>query len=195
MTSSPNIAGYDYGRVPRSPVSLEDLRRLEVTVGLTDDDRASLARARDILAGKAEALVDGWRDIIGSHDFLAHWFVGPDGKPDDDYKAAVKPRFVRWVIDLLTRPFDQSWLDYQHEIGLRHTPVKKNSTDHAQTPPVVPLRYLLAFAVPVMQAPRTLFEANGVSPEELERMHVAWTKAVMLTLTLWTLPYTKEGLW
>jgi hypothetical protein len=73
--------------------------------------------------------------------------------------------------------------------------VKKNSTDHAQTPPVVPLRYLLAFAVPVMQAPRTLLEATGVSPEELERMHVAWSKAVMLTLTLWTLPYTKEGLW
>jgi hypothetical protein len=36
--------------------------------------------------------------------------------PTKPTKAAVKPRFVRWVIDLLNRPFDQAWLDYQWEI-------------------------------------------------------------------------------
>jgi hypothetical protein len=195
MTSPKNIEGYDYGRVPRSPVSLEDLRRLEETIGFTDDDRQSLARAGRALAGKAEALVDGWREIIGSHEYLVHWFAGPDARPDDEYKAAVKPRFVQWVVDLFTRPFDQAWLDYQNEIGLRHTPAKKNVTDGAGAPPVVPLRYLLAFAVPVMEAPRKFLKASDVAPAELDRMHAAWTKAVILTLTLWSLPYTKEGLW
>jgi hypothetical protein len=35
----------------------------------------------------------------------------------------------------------------------------------------------------------------GVSGDRLERMQAAWAKAVMLTLTLWTEPYTKDGLW
>jgi hypothetical protein len=73
---------------------------------------------------------------------------GPDGKPDDAYKAAVKKRFVQWVIDTCTRPRDQAWLDYQEEIGLRHTPAKKNATERAQTPELVPLRYLIAFTAP-----------------------------------------------
>ena len=45
----------------------------------------------------------------------------------------------------LPPPHDQAWLDYQEEIGLRHTRAKKNRTDNAQTPPHIPLRYLLAF--------------------------------------------------
>jgi hypothetical protein len=54
------------------------------------------------------------------------WFVEPNGKPDDEYKASVKRRFVQWVIDAAVRPHDRDWLNYQQEIGLRHTPAKKN---------------------------------------------------------------------
>jgi hypothetical protein len=72
-----------------------------------------------VIADHAEELVDGWRAIIGSHDFLSQWFFAPDKKPDERYKAAVKKRFVCWVVDLVTRSFDQAWLDYQQEIGLR----------------------------------------------------------------------------
>jgi len=43
-------------------------------------------------------------------------------KPDDAYKAKVKPRFVRWVIDLCERPFDQDWLDYQTKSGFDTRP-------------------------------------------------------------------------
>ena len=57
----------------------------------------------------------------------------------------MKLRFVEWVVDLCTEPFDRQWLDYQEEIGLRHMPAKKNDTDHANSPVVVPLRYLIAF--------------------------------------------------
>jgi len=119
------IAGYTYGQVPRSPVGLKELRELEATVGFTDDDRACLLRASVLFEQHAEALVDGWRKIIGSQPHLAHWFYGPDQKPDEAYKAAVKRRFVRWIVDLASRQFDQAWLDYQHEIGLRHTPGEK----------------------------------------------------------------------
>ena len=189
------IKGYDYGHVSPSPVTLDDLRRLEATVGFTDADRRALREAGRILADHAEELVDGWRAIIGAQDHLARWFFGPDEKPDDAYKAAVKPRFVRWVVDLCTRPFDQKWLDYQHEIGLRHTPAKKNATDGRSTPPLVPLRYLLAFAVPVLLSVRAHLRNAAASPKEAERMETAWTKAVMLSVALWSEPYAREGLW
>jgi hypothetical protein len=70
-------------------------------------------------------MVDSWRAAIGAQRHLARWFSGPDGKPDDEYKATVKKRFVQWVVDACLRPHDQMWLNYHEEIGLRHTPEKK----------------------------------------------------------------------
>jgi hypothetical protein len=189
------IAGYAYGQVPRSPVSLGELRELEATVGFTDADRACLLRAGAFLGEHAEALVDGWRKIIGSQPHLVRWFFGPDERPDEAYKAAVKKRFVRWIIDLASRPFDQAWLDYQDEIGLRHTPAKKNLTDRAKTPPVVPLRFLIGFIAPVIGSLSPLLRAEGWPADEAERLQAAWSKAVILTIALWSRAYSKEGLW
>ena len=138
-------------------------------------------------------MVDSWRAIIGNHPFLAKWFFGPDGEPDEAYKAAVKKRFVQWVSDLCRCERDQLWLDYQEEIGLRHTPAKKNKTDNSHTPDVVPLRYLCAFAGPVISDARAFLASKSHSAEEVERMHQAWAKSVLLTLTLWARPYVKDG--
>jgi hypothetical protein len=190
-----DIAGYDFGKVSRSPLSLRELHELEIALDFTAHDREMLARASAIISDHAEELVDGWRATIGAQEFLAKWFFAPDGKPDDHYKAAIKKRFVRWVVDLVTRPFDQAWLDYQHEIGLRHVPAKKNATDHAQTPSVVPLRYLLAFIAPVAQAVRPLLQKSGFDAEDVDEIHASWTKAVILSVTLWSAPYAKDGLW
>jgi hypothetical protein len=191
----PRIRGYEYGHVSRSPVSLDELKELEATVGFTDDDRACLRRAGELLGDEAEALVEDWRKNIGSQPHLARWFFGPDQRPDEAYKAAIKQRFVRWVIDVFTRPFDQAWLDYQQEIGLRHTPAKKNATDQAHTPALVPLRYLIAFIAPVAESVRGRLQAKGLSAEELDRLHAAWSKAVILSVALWSHPYTRDGLW
>lgn len=191
-----HVAGYDYGSVAPSPVSLAELKELEATVGFTEQDRAGLRRIAELIhASDAEALVEGWRKLIGSQPHLARWLFGPDQRPDESYKAAVKPRFVRWVIDLLSRPFDQAWLDYQWEIGLRHTPAKKNSTDHADTPSQVPLRYLIAFTAPVLEVMRSRLAAEGLAVDEIDRLHAAWSKAVILSIALWSRPYTRADLW
>lgn len=190
-----SIPGYDYGHVGHSPVTMDDLQRLEQTMGFDDSDRRALLDAGKILQSQAETMVDEWRAVIGAHDHLARWFFGPDGRPDDEYKASVKRRFVRWVVDLCSRPFDQAWLDYQHEIGIRHTPAKKNVTDGAHTASHVPLRYVLAFSVPVIQSARERLARAGVTGDRLERMSAAWAKAVILSVTLWSEPYTKDGLW
>ncbi len=196
-TEAGSIAGYDYGRtgVARSPVSLEELRQLEATVGWSAEDCKVLQRHEALFRGKAEEMVDSWRAVIGAQPHLAKWFFGPDGKPDDGYKAKVKERFVQWVLDACFRPHDQAWLDYQEEIGLRHTPEKKNQTDGAQTPMLVPLRFLLAFGPVVALATRKFFVDAGIRDEELHKLQDAWSKAVQLHITLWSRPYVKEGLW
>lgn len=196
-TEASSIAGYNYGRagVARSPVSLDELRQLEATVGWSAEDAEVLQRHRDLFEDKAEQMVDSWRAVIGAQPHLAKWFFGPDGKPDDDYKAKVKKRFVQWVLDACFRPHDQAWLDYQEEIGLRHTPEKKNQTDDAQTPSVVPLRFLIAFGTVVAATARKCFVDAGIRDEELHRLQDAWSKAVQLHISLWSRPYVKEGLW
>jgi len=192
-----SIPGYDYGRpgVAHSPVSLDELRQIEATVGWSADDAKVLERHGDLFRDKAEQMVDSWRAVIGAQPHLAKWFFGPEGKPDDDYKAKVKKRFVQWVVDACVRPHDQTWLDYQEEIGLRHTPAKKNRTDGAHTPSLVPLRFLFAFGPVVAITSRKVFVDAGVRGEELTRLQDAWSKAVQLHLTLWSRPFVKEGLW
>jgi Protoglobin len=171
------------------------LRQLEETAGLTHEDRRYLAMAGEVLSGQADDMVGAWRARIGAQPHLAKWFQGPDGQPDERYKSAVKPRFVQWVMDTCTRPYDQAWLDYQEEIGQRHTPGKKNTTDHASAPSFVPLRYVVAFTSVVITTSKDFLANKDHSADEVERMYAAWTKAVLLTLALWSRPYSKEGLW
>ena len=192
-----NIAGYDYGtsRAARSPVTLEELRALEASVGFTAADAAALRQAHQALGPQAEAMVDHWRAEIARQPHLVQWFFGPDGVPDDRYRAAVKQRFVQWITDACTKPHDHAWLDYQEEIGLRHTPAKKNRTDATQTPTVVPLRYLLGFIAPVVLSVRPFLDGHGFAAAEIEAMSRAWTKAVLLHVTLWSRAYVRHGLW
>ncbi len=190
------IAGYDFGSptIAVSPVSLDDLRKLEQTLDWTNGDESLLRKYADLFQAKAEAMVNFWRSVIGTQPHLSQWFVGQDGKPDDEYKARVKRRFVQWVVDATTRPHDQDWLNYQEEIGLRHTPEKKNRADGRHTPPVVPLRYLIAF-IPIVADIKRFFEGDIPDLQELRALELAWGKVVHLHVALWARPYTKDGLW
>src|SRR4051812_609293 len=50
------IAGYDYGKVAHSPLTLDDMNRLQQTVGFTEEDRRALTEASEILEDEAESL-------------------------------------------------------------------------------------------------------------------------------------------
>jgi Protoglobin len=193
---APAIPGYDYGTAKSavSPVTDEELRHLEQTVGWTAEDAAVLARHADLFRAKSEAIVGRWRGIIASQPQLARSFFKPDGTPDEEYKTRGGRRLVQWVVDVPVRPHDRDWLNYQHEIGLRHTPAKKNQADGAHTPPVVLYRYLLGF-VPIVLPIREYFREAIQDESELNRIEAAWTKAVLLHVTLWSRAYVEEGLW
>jgi hypothetical protein len=191
------VEGYTYGtnEVARSPVSLEELEQLKQAATLTDEDIHQLHLAGDVLEDQTGAIIDTWRNVIRKTPHLAYYFTNPQGKPDDSYKAKVKERFKQWVLDVCRRPYDQQWLDYQHEIGLRHTHLKKNATEKAATPPHIPLRYLLAFTAVINDRIKPFLAKRGSTAEAVEAMHRAWCKAVTLHVTLWSRPYVAETEW
>jgi Protoglobin len=192
--SQTDIPGYTYGTdaVPRSPVSLGELELLRATLLLGEDDLAALRRSGDLLAGQVEEILDVWYGFVGANPHLLAAFTGPDGQPDQAYLAAVRRRFGRWILDTAQADYDQAWLDYQHEIGLRHHRSGKNRTDGARAADHIPLRYLLALLVPITTTLKP-FLAGGGAPDEVEGMHQAWVKAVLLQVILWSYPYVRDG--
>jgi hypothetical protein len=191
-TVAQHIPGYTYGspELVRSPVSLGELEQLKTTVGFTDDDRKYLAMAGQVLADQAKQIVDHWRNqIIVSIPNLARHSRSPDGKPLPEYSAASGLRFQQWILDTCLRPYDQDWLNYQHEIALRHTTLKKNKTDAVDSTLYVPLRDIIGFVAVMNQTIKPYLAASGHSAQEIEKMHQAWCKSMQLQIALWARPY------
>jgi hypothetical protein len=96
-----DIPGYTYGTdaVPRSPVSLEELQLLQATLLLDEDDFAALRRSAHLLAPRVEDILDVWYGFVGANPHLLAAFTGPDGQPNQQYLAAVRRRFGRWILD------------------------------------------------------------------------------------------------
>jgi hypothetical protein len=191
-----DIPGYTYGTaaVARSPVSLQDLELLRATLLLGDDDLAALRRSEEVLAPQVEEILDVWYGFVGANPHLLAAFSNAQGQPDQQYLGAVRRRFGRWILDTARATYDQAWLDYQHEIGLRHTRARNNQTDGADAADHIPLRYVLALLVPITTTLRPFLGKGGaVSEEEVEAMHAAWVKAVLLQVILWSQPYVRDG--
>jgi hypothetical protein len=192
-----DIPGYGYGtqEIAKSPLTLEDLDLLKRTVMFTEEDEEYLRMAGDVLEGQTEEILDLWYGFVGDNPHLVYYFANAQtGEPNSEYLARVRERFSQWILDTCRRPYDQEWLDYQHEIALRHTTAKKNETDGAHdTPDHIPLRYLVAFIYPITATIKPFLANEGHGPQEVDKMHDAWFKSVVLQVTLWSQPYVKEG--
>jgi hypothetical protein len=186
-----NIAGYDYGahELATSPVTMKDLELLKQTITLDSDDQKYLRMAGEVLEPQTESIVNMWRGVISSMPHLACYFKNDAGKTDEQYKAKVKERFKQWIMDLCYKPYDQDWLNYQNEIGLRHMSAKKNKTDNADAAPFIPMRYVIAFTAVINDSIKPFMAKNGHSLGVIEKMYKAWCKAVLLHVTLWTRAY------
>ncbi|MBZ9644314.1 protoglobin domain-containing protein [Streptomyces sp. PSKA30] len=190
--STQTPAGYTYGSTPPSPVSRDDLAKLEASVLFTAEDEQALRMAGDALEDQVEAILDVWYGFVASHPHLVAYFATPDGTVLEDYLTRVRGRFGQWILDTCRRPHDENWLSYAHEIGLRHTKDKKNRTDAVDSVPYVPLRYMVAFIYPITATMRQFLANKGHAEEAVERMHQAWFKSVTLQTALWLQPYAAD---
>lgn len=194
--STPAIPGYAMGQksLAKAPFTLSDLASLKKTLLFTEEDVRYLRMSKAILADQHEAILDVWYGFVASTPELVVYFTDTrTGAPDSAYLAAVRKRFAQWIADTADAHHDQAWLDYQHEIGLRHTTPKKNKTDQANSVPLVNFRYLSALTIPVTTTLKPFLASKGASAADVEKMHAAWVKSVLLQSILWSHPYIKDG--
>jgi hypothetical protein len=190
------IHGYTYGsdEVGASPVSMEELDELKTSAGLTAEDERYLRLAGEVLADQTAQIVNHWRSgIIASIPNLAQHSRTPEGEPIPDYLAKSNLRFEQWILDTCLRPYDQDWLNYQQEIALRHTSVKKNKVDRVRSTPYVALRDIIAFVAVINETIKPYLAAKGHPADEVDRMHAAWCKSLQLQLALWARAYADAG--
>jgi hypothetical protein len=191
------VAGYTYGtdQVARSPVTLAELDQIKASAMFDTTDEAALRTAGEVLADQIDDILNVWYGFVLANPHLVSYFATPDGQPIDDYQQRVRARFGQWILDTCNRPYDQAWLNYAEEIGLRHTPQRKNVTDNAPSVPCVHLRHIIAFIVPITTTVRPFLAKKGHRAEEIDAMHQAWLKAVTLQVALWSRPFTAGDCW
>ncbi len=189
-----HIHGYTYGtsEVAPSSISMMQLEDLKISAGFTEEDQRYLRLAGTVLEEQTRQIVEHWRSgIIAGIPNLARHSRTREGEPNPDYLAKSNLRFQQWILDTCLRPYDQAWLDYQQEIALRHTSLKKNQTDDVKSTSHVPLRDIIAFIAVINETIKPYLASKGHSPEDLEGMHQAWCKSMQIQSALWSKPYTE----
>jgi hypothetical protein len=193
--SNEPIAGYTYGSrsVERAPISMAEFEELKLSILMSDEDIKYLRMSHDVLEDHVEELVGVWYGFVGSNPHLLKYFSSSAGEPDMEYLGRVRARFEQWVLDTARAEYDQDWLDYQFEIGRRHHRIGKNETDNADAADHIHFRHLSALTIPVTTTLKPFLERDGHSAEEVEKMHAAWVKSVLLQSILWSYPYVNDG--
>ena len=188
--------GYTYGTsaIAKSPMSLEELKLLQQSLLFGEDDIKYLKMSYDILKDQTSDILDVWYGFVASTPQLVYFFGNKTtGKPDGEYLAKVRERFAMWILQTAEANYDQKWLDYQYEIGLRHYSTKKNKTDNANSVPIINYRYIPALTIPVTTTLKPFLAKKGASAEDVDKMYNAWVKSVLLQSILWGQPYMKKG--
>ena len=187
-----DMPAYTYGTasVRKSTVTLKELAELKVSVGFTADDERYLRKAGRAIEGQRREIVAHWRSgIIASIPNLARHSRTLSGEPLPKYLAASNLRFEQWILDTCLRPYDQDWLNYQQEIALRHTSLKKNQVDGVESTPFVPFRDIVAFVAVLNETIKPYLANAGDAAEEVDAMHRAWCRSLQLQIALWSRLY------
>jgi hypothetical protein len=186
------IPAYTYGTsdVTVSPVSLAELGMLKVSAGFTVEDEQFLRLAGQVLASQTNQIVTHWRSgIIAGIPNLARHSRTPEGDAIPEYLAQSNFRFEQWILDTCLRPYDQDWLNYQQEIAMRHTSLKKNQADGVRSTAYVPFHDIVAFVAVMNDTIKPYLAAKGNTEQEVEGMHRAWRKSLQMQIALWSKPY------
>ena len=143
-----------------------------------------------MLADQTKQIVAHWRSgIIAGIPNLARHSRTPEGEPIPEYLAQSNLRFQQWILDTCLRPYDQDWLDYQQEIALRHTSLKKNQADGVRSTAYVPFHDIVAFTAVMNETIKPYMASKGNTEEEVEGMHRAWRRSLQMQIALWSRPY------
>lgn len=195
MTNSA-IPGYAFGTtaVPHSSVSLADFELMKETALFGEDDVRYLRMSRPVLVNHVDEIADAWHEYVSAHPHLGRSFVDTrTGTMEEAYVAAVRTRFRQWLLDTATADYGRAWIDWQIEIGRRHHRTHKNRTDGAHSTDNVPFRYLATTTYAFLSMLKPFLAKNGHRPADVDAMYTAWSKSLVLQVTLWCHAYVKDG--
>ncbi|MBX6329751.1 MAG: protogloblin ApPgb [Pseudolabrys sp.] len=190
------IPGYRFGDpgLPRSPLTTGDLDALKAALLFGVEDVAALRAMHEVVKDEIESILDVWYGFVAATPHLLVYFSDPrTGKPIAGYLEAVRRRFGQWILDTCRAEYDDAWLAWTEEIGRRHHRSGKNRTDNVAAAPHIPMRYVLALAMPISLTMKPFLAKKAHSSAEIDAMHAAWTKAVLLQAILWCRPYVRDG--
>ncbi|MEN0061196.1 MAG: protoglobin domain-containing protein [Myxococcota bacterium] len=174
-------------------ITVADLEVMKKSVLFSDEDVKYLRMSRDVLEPQTDAILDTWYGFVASQPHLLAYFSSAAGEVQPEYLDAVRVRFGQWILDTADANYHQDWLDYQLEIGRRHHRVGKNRTDNANAVDHIHLRHVTLLTLPITHTLRPFLEAGDHSAEDVDKMHQAWVKSVLLQVTLWSYPYVITG--
>ncbi len=176
----------------KAAITLQEFDHLRKTALLGDEDIRYLKMSHEILKDQTEAILDVWYGFVGANPHLLHYFTF-NGEPSANYLSGVRGRFGQWILATSQANYDQKWLDYQIEIGVRHHRSGKNKTDNVKAVDHIHFRYLIPLIFPIVHTLKPFLERKGATADEVEKMQQAWLKSVLLQITLWSYPYVKAG--
>jgi Protoglobin len=169
---------------------------LTKTVLLEEADLGYLRMSADVLRDQVDAILDVWYGFVAANSHLLHYFTRPsDGRPNEEYLAAVRKRFGDWILDTAEGRYDEAWRAKQYEIGRRHHRTGKNTTDKVEATDHIHLRYIVLLVYPIWATLRPFLAEKGHRADDIEKMHQAWLKSLLLQITLWSQSYVREGDW
>jgi hypothetical protein len=105
--------------------------------------------------------------VASTPELVVYFKNNQTGAPDGAYLGAVRQRFGQWIADTADANYNQAWLDYQYEIS--------------------------ALTIPVTTTLKPFLARKGASAADVEKMHAAWVKSVLMQTILWSYPYVREG--
>lgn len=176
-----------------SIISLADLEKLKRSVGFTREDELFLHLAGAVLADQTRSLVDRCLSTIAETPQLARYSQKSEKPPIDNHSPNIRQRFQHWILDTCLRPYDQNWLNRQQEVALRHS-VIKNGADGVDTAPCVPLYEIIGFTNIINDTIKPFLGSKGHNEAQVEKMHSAWCKSVLMQTALWAEPYLDDAL-
>lgn len=149
------IPGYRLGdpSLPGSPITPAELAELKKSRLFGEDDVAAPRKARGVVEDQVPAIANAWYGFIAATPHLLAYFGNPaTGNLIPSYLQAVRKRFGLWILDTCDANYDAAWLAWQDEIGRRHHRSAKNTTDAVASAAHIPMRHMLAMAMPIALA-------------------------------------------
>ncbi|SHL85968.1 Protoglobin [Chitinophaga jiangningensis] len=155
----------------------KDLVLLRRMLMYTRKDDEYLQLVAPVISASATRILHTWYAYIIADPYLSNYF-----KPATAAEFAGS-RFGEWLQQLCNRGGVPQWESIENAIP----------EDAGQLRPLQPelLRYLTAFAYPVIQAGNEVLQDSSIAAELLPHVKQAWFKAVTLSVALWA--YTDKN--